>query len=182
MQKEKYAKLLKTAETFINNTINQNSQKPNLISNLINKKFSILNHNKQRKTKINSIMYNSNPESYFIFKFSKKNFCNLEKITEQDNISKEDFTTFVTDFQNGEISLTEFPIKYKKFIKEIKLLPKEPEEPEDCCGKDCVPCNIEFYHEKLDRREEMISDLFYRIYPDNNNNKEEDSDVAKSNA
>jgi hypothetical protein len=180
MPKQKFVKLLKTTKIYLSNTINQNSQRPNIITNNINKKFSILNNNKSKIINQNSSKYKIINESCFTLKFLKRNFCILEKIKEQDNISKEEFTKFVTNFQNGEINLSDFPLKYKKFIKEIKLLPKEPEEPDDCCGKDCVPCNIEFYHEKLDRREEMIDDLFKRLYPDNN--KEEASEVAKSNA
>ncbi len=102
-----------------------------------------------------------------LVKNSFKNFCILETIRDNDDIKLEDFIEFVTNFQRGDIELTDFPKKYKKYVKEIKLLPAEPDEPEDCCGKDCNPCVIEFYHEKIDKRSYMINNLYKKIYPFN---------------
>jgi hypothetical protein len=180
LPKEKYTKLLRKTITIISDISKQNNLKNTLIFNNFKKNFSILNKNKKQNTTINSNKYKFAYNCSSLLKNFKRNFCILEKINEEDNISKEEFIAFVTDFKNGEISMSEFPIKYKKFIKEIKLLPREPEEPDECCGKDCVPCIIEFYHEKLDRRNEMVDDLYKKIYPDND--KEESSDVEKSHA
>ncbi len=180
MPKEKCAKLIKTNKQFLSDIVNKKPYTPITIANIWNKNFSIFNKNKSEKTKIIQILkYNLNNESCFFYKNLKRNFSILEKIKEHDKISKEEFVHFIAHFQSGEINLSDFPQKYRKFLKEIKLLPGEPEEPDDCCGKDCVPCTIVFYHEKLDRRDELIANLFGKIYPDYN--KEESSDVVKNN-
>lgn len=178
--KKKYANLLIITKTIPCNLNRNISYGTNSNIKILNKSFSIFNKSKAINTKIITNKYNLKNECSFTVKNIKRDFCILEKIRENDNISKEEFLLFVTNFQNGEINLGDVPLKYKKFLKEIKLLPREPEEPDDCCGKDCVPCKIEFYHEKLDRRDEMIDDLYKKIYPDNNSGK--DSDIAESSA
>lgn len=180
LPKKKYANLLRTTKTIfsdIHRKISHGSDARLIISN---KNFSILNKNFANNKNIITNQYNIKNVCSFTMQNVKRNFSILEKISENDYINKEDFIVFLTNYQNGEIDLRDFPPQYKKFLKEIKLIPREPDEPDDCCGKDCVPCKIEFYHEKLDRRDEMIDDLYRKIYPDNS--KEENDEVAKSKA
>lgn len=179
LKKEKYAKLFKKTKELVTNIVNQN--KLNVIFKFnINKQYSTFYNNQLYYNKKNTNALVIKNQKYLLSKTFQRNYSILEKIREKDEISKEDFKVFLTQYQNAEISLSDFPLRYKKFIREIKLMPKEPEEPDDCCGKDCVPCNIEFYHEKLDRRDEMIDDLFKKIYPDSD--KENSSDFKKSKA
>jgi len=169
LQKQKCVKTFQRLQFILDKTFEKNIE--NLISIKINisKKYSsrMINHSiKGLFSQTDDLNIKLTQINYSFIYLSKKHFCILEKIQVKEYISLDEFSEFVTNFQKGEIQLSEFPKKYKKFLKEIKLLPGEPDEPEDCCGKDCSPCVIEFYHEKLDKRLDMINNVYRKIYPE----------------
>jgi len=165
---------------------NKNSSK-RILSCSISKKFRIF------KFKINIIDYhliqkrfltlskidrkesrNSNFNlDYHFLKSSNIAPRKIEKFTNEEKLSKEKFYELVQKFQIGNISLENFPVNCKQFIRLFYLLPKLPDDPDDCCMRDCTPCKIDFYYEMLERRDEMIEDLYKKIYFDdkNENNK-----------
>ena len=49
-----------------------------------------------------------------------------------------------------------------KFIKNIPTIPEEPDSKE-CCGEGCNPCIFDSYDEKIEKRKDLIDELFEKI-------------------
>jgi len=171
-KKEKYVFLNRTKKTIFKNTMKTKSTLLEKTS-FNNKSFQKINYNKKQIINNYTLLSIGNKlDCSKIIKFHynyNKNFSEFDKFRDSEIISIEEFTMFISNFQNGELDIANFPKNYKKYLKEIKLLPSMPEEPEDCCGKECNPCTIEFYHEKIDRRSYMINDLYKKIYINKSN-------------
>lgn len=100
------------------------------------------------------------------------NFSTSEKNKNNFDFTMKDLEEFLTSFQNGDIELADIPQFYKKFIKDIKLIPRVPEISEDCCGEGCNPCSLDLYNEKAQKRELTIKKLFEKMSDSMNKNIE----------